>query len=301
MALRQFGRYRVETSREGKILFPADSISKGDVIDYYSKIAKIMLPHLKDRPLMLQRFPDGIVESGFYQKNVSDYFPKWMQRAELAKKNGTVVHPLCNNTASLVYLADQAAITFHSWLSRKDKPNIPDRMIFDLDPKGDDFEPARNAAIRLHDLLAELKLTSFAMTTGSRGLHVVVPLHRKEDFDSVRDMARKIAAQLMNKYPDAYTLEQSTDKRKGRLFIDTNRNAYAQTAVAPYSLRAKQGAPVATPLRWDELESESLDAGFYTISNIFRRLGAMEDPWKGMSRRGQTLTSARTILSRNVQ
>lgn len=292
----QFGPYRVQTSHEEKIFFPDEGITKGEVVAYYRKIAEFMLPHLKERPLMMHRFPDGIDGEGFYQKEVPDYFPSWIPRVELAKKGGKVTHAVCNNAATLAYLANQACITPHIWLSRRDKPDMPDRMIFDLDPSGDDFGKVREAALHLRDKLKDLGLPSFVMTTGSRGLHVTVPLLRKNDFDKVRETARRIAKKLAENHPDDLTLEQSIEKREGRLFIDTNRNAYAQTAAAPYSVRARPGAPVATPLHWDEVAEGSLGPRAYTIKNIFRRLSAIDPPWKNMTRTLRGLHQAMEIL-----
>lgn len=296
MSKLHFGRYSVETSSEYKMFFSDAGITKGDLLEYYRNIAGVMIPHMKNRPLMMQRFPDGIDGDTFYQKDIPDYFPDWMDRMEVSKEDGTVTHALCNNAASLVYMANQAAITFHIWLSLADRLHKPDRMIFDLDPGDDDFGKVREAALLLRDFLDELKLNSFVMTTGSRGVHVVVPLIRKNDFDGVRKIARNIAASLAEKHPDELTVEQRIKNRKGRLFLDTNRNAYAQTAVAPYSVRAKSPAPVAAPLHWRELEKGKVNARSFTIRNIFRRLGQIDDPWRkiGQSRCG--LKTAEKIL-----
>lgn len=297
MSVLHFGRYRVEISNEEKIFFKDSGISKGALIEYYRRIAGIMLPHMKNRPLMMQRFPDGIGGEGFYQKDVPEYFPGWLQRVVVPRKeDGRVTHALCNNAASLVFMADQACITFHLWLSRADLLDVPDRMIFDLDPMNGDFEKARKAALLLRDFLEELELKSFVMTTGSRGVHVAVPLRRKMKFDAVRSLARQIAASLTATYPEELTVEQSIAKRKGRLFIDTNRNGYAQTSVAPYSVRAGAGAPVAAPLQWDELEKGTVNARSFTIGNIFRRLGQTEDPWKEMLQSRQGLAKAEELL-----
>jgi len=298
MSTVHFGRYRVKISKEEKVFFPDSGITKGDLIEYYRRIAKVMLPYMQDRPLMMQRFPDGIGSHGFYHKDVPDYFPAWIRRVEVPKKDGTITHAVCNNAASLVYMADQACITFHLWLSRRDRLQYPDRMIFDLDPGDGDFGKVRMAAILLRDFLRELKLASFVMTTGSRGVHVIVPLLRKNRFDEVRYLARQIAEILVEKNPDDLTVEQAIKKRQARLFIDTNRNAYAQTSVAPYSVRARTGATVAAPVHWQELEKGSVDARSFTIDNIFRRLGQIRDPWRKILQRHHDLSEAVRILRR---
>jgi bifunctional non-homologous end joining protein LigD len=203
---------------------------------------------------------------------------------------------VCQNAATLVYLANQACITPHLWLSRQDKPDHPDRMIFDLDPWDDDFEPVRSAARSLKKLLEALELVPFLMTTGSRGLHVVVPLDRKSNFDEVREFALDVADLLANQEPGRLTTEQSKEKRGSRIFVDVLRNAYAQTTPAPYAVRAKAGAPVAAPLEWEELSSRSVNSRRYTLRNMFRRLGQKEDPWEGMGRRARSLDPAKRRL-----
>jgi bifunctional non-homologous end joining protein LigD len=196
-----------------------------------------------------------------------------------------------------VYLANQACITPHVWLSRVDRPENPDRLVFDLDPPdGSDFVPVRDAAIWVRKLLEELSLPSFPMTTGSRGLHVVVPLDRSAGFDSVRSFARRVADVLEERYPGNLTTEHRKERRGARIFLDLLRNAYAQTTPAPYSVRAKKGAPVATPLEWDELSDASLTATRYNLRNIFRRLGQKNDPWSEIPYRGYSLRDAGRAL-----
>jgi len=290
------GRYTVELSNPDKLLFPKDGITKSDVVTFHRDVAELMLPYLRDRPLMMHRFPDGISAEGFYQKQIGDYFPEWIDRIEVRKEGGSTEHVVCNNAATLVYLANQGCISPHLWLSRVDQLEHPDQLIFDLDPPGDDFDPVRFAAQKLHEVLGELELPSYVKTTGSRGLHVVVPLDRYGDFDAVRTFARELAALLADREPKRLTVEQRKDKRQGRLYLDTGRNAYAQTAVAPYAVRPLAGAPVATPLDWDELYEKEIDAQSYTMKNILRRLGQKEDPWRDMRRHGVGLNTARERL-----
>ncbi len=291
-----FGPYTVETSHEDKVLFPEAGITKGDLVTYYRELAPVMVPYLEERPLTLHRFPDGIGEGGFYQKEAGGYFPDWIERETVKKEGGTVHHVICNNAATLVYLADQAAITPHPWLSRRDRIRHPDLLVFDLDPPGEGFALVRRAARDLRTLLEELGLAVFVKSTGSKGLHVVAPLDRSEDFDTVRALARDAARVLAARHPDRLTVEVRKEKRKGRLFLDTGRNAYAQTAVAPYAVRALPGAPVAAPLDWEELGDSGLDARTYTLGNLRRRLGQRDDPWKGMMRHARGLGGPRRKL-----
>ncbi|MBA5777548.1 ATP-dependent DNA ligase [Stappia sp. F7233] len=271
--------HRIEVSKPGKVLFPQSGITKGDLADYYARIAEVALPYWRDRPLTMQRFPDGIGKEGFFQKNIPEYFPDWVRRSEMPKEDGTVRYVLVNNCATFAYLADQGMVTPHIGLSRVDRPNHPDRMVFDLDPPGKDFGKVQVAARRFREILDERGLRSFVQTTGSRGLHVILPLDRSRNFDEVREIARQLAGRLAERYPGELTTEQRKAKRGDRVYLDTGRNAYGQTHVAPYGVRALDDAPVATPVEWDEALSGAMRAGKYGIKNIFRRLGAKEDPW----------------------
>lgn len=286
MTERRLSGHRVELSNLDKILFPDDGITKGDLVDYYEQVADTMLPHLEDRPLTLHRYPDGIAEDGFFQQSREDHFPDWFGSVEVdhGGKTGQVDHPLADNRASVVFLADQGTITLHRWLSRKDSLDQPDILVFDLDPPGSDFEPVCRGAQLLGDAMKDMGLTPFVMTTGSSGLHVVAPLRPEADFEQVREMAKSFTRWLANEHPDDFTTEQRKAKRKGRVYLDIMRNAFGQTAVAPYAVRALQGAPVATPLEWDELDDVDLGPRSYTVSNIPKRLGSKTDPWQGMHR-----------------
>ena len=286
------GRRNIEVSNADKVLFPDAGIAKGDLVDYYRRIAEAMLPHIRDRPLNLHRFPDGIDAGGFYQQNVPDYFPDWIARARLRKQDGVVEHCLCNDAATLVYLAGQACITPHAWLARAEHPRHPDRMIFDLDPPDDEFELARFAARTIRAVLKDTGIASFVMTTGSRGLHVVVPLDAEADF------ARRVASAAAARAPQRLTTEQRKGRRNGRLYLDIMRNAYGQTAVAPYAVRAKPSAPVATPLEWDELDNTRLRSNSHRIGNIFGRLARRQDPWRGIGRHAVTVRAHEAALSR---
>jgi bifunctional non-homologous end joining protein LigD len=290
MSRKRFGPYTVELSREDKVLFPDEGITKGDVIQYYQEVAEPLVRHLKGRPVTLQRFPDGISEEGFYQKATPDYFPDWIPRAHIPLEGGgSQEQVLVSNAAGLAYLANQGVLTLHGWLSHRDHLRTPDEMVFDLDPPGESFGPVRKAARHLRDLLRTLGLHPFLMTTGSTGAHVRVPLRRGPDFEPVREFARGVARHLAQAHPDTLTTQVRKNKRGGRLFLDVGRNAYGQTAVAPYSLRPRRRASVATPLDWDELENPRLAGDSFTIQSIPRRLDQRSDPWKGMGRHGRSL------------
>ncbi|MFE6620195.1 non-homologous end-joining DNA ligase [Streptomyces sp. NPDC057740] len=292
------GRRTVEVKRVDKVLFPGDGgakeYTKGDLVDYYRSVAEFMLPHLRGRPLMLEGHPDGVHGPRFMQKNTPEHYPDWITRAEVAKEDGTVTHTVCDDAATLVYLADQACLTLHRWLSRTDRIDFPDRMVFDLDPAEDDFGQVREAAGLLGELLDSLKLPSALMTTGSRGLHVVVPLKGEQDFDQVRRFARDVADTLVDAHPDRLTTAARKKDRGDRLYLDVQRNAYAQTAVAPFTVRPRPGAPVATPLTWADLDDPDLDARRWTIADAVDQ--ARTNPWAGVMSRPRALGPARRRL-----
>jgi len=292
------GSQSIEVSNLDDVIFPDEGITQGDLIDVYRRLSDVMLPHLEGRPLTMQRFPDGIQEKGFYQRQAPDYFPDWIERVSVRVEGEGEDQPevVCNDEATLVYLVDQGLVTPHIWLSRADKLHHPDKLVFDLDPPDSDFEPVRMAAEALHNLLRELGLAPFVMTTGSRGAHVVVPLDRSADFDVVRTFAKDVSGILARRHPDRLTVETRKAKRRGRLFLDYLRNAYSQNSVAPYGVRAKPGAPVATPIDWDELADPDLHSQSYTVKSIFRRLGQKEDPWKGYMRHARSLSESRHRL-----
>lgn len=267
-------------SRPEKILFPKDKITKADLAGYYKKAWKRMSRHFKDRPLVMQRFPNGIDKEGFFQKNVGEYFPNFIPTIKVPKKeNGMNELVLCNSLKTLLFLADQAVITFHLWLSKKKDLNRPDKIVFDLDPpKGVSFAKVVKLAKLLRDLIEE---ESFPMLTGSRGLHIILPLKGKITYEESRQFAKEVAEMLEKKYPSLCTTTAKKEKREGKIYIDTNRNGYAQLSVAPYSVRAKDGAPIALPISWEGLGKKGLRSDSFTIKDIDKIL-RKPDPWASM-------------------
>ncbi|MGB5436213.1 MAG: non-homologous end-joining DNA ligase [Maribacter sp.] len=291
----------VNTTYKDKVFFPRSGITKGDLIQYYESIADHMLPYLEDRPLTMHRFPNGIAEKGFFQKNASDYFPDWINMAKVKKKEGWVHHVICNDKETLVYLVRQGTITFHVTLSKIDKLHYPDKLIFDLDPSDHNFKSVRTGAQILRNLLVEeLGLSAYTMLTGSEGLHLVVPLMGIENFDEVRGFAKKAVTYLAEKYPEDFTIAFRKDKRKGRLFLDYLRNSYAQTAVCPYSVRALEQAPVAMPIAWEELEMCKHSQAF-NIHTAGRGLAQNQDPWKDFAKNAKILSDAKKRMERMIE
>jgi bifunctional non-homologous end joining protein LigD len=292
------GGIEVELSRPDKVLFGADEITKGDLARYYQDVAARMLQYLAGRPLVMARYPDGITGQRLFQKNVPGYFPDWITRTEVAKQDGTLHQVLCDKPATLVYLANQACIEMHIFTSQVGRLDRPDQVVFDMDPPdAGHFGDACQVALRLRDLLErELGLTAFVKTTGGKGLHVHVPLRAADGFDEVRGFARQAAELLASRNPDLLTTQQRKDGRGSRVYADVMRNAYAQTVVAPFSVRARPGAPVAMPLHWDEL-TPGLEPGRFTLRTARRLLDERDDPWAGLTAHRYGLAGAAARLS----
>lgn len=289
------GQRVIQTSSEDRVLFPRDGITKGDIVRYYADIAKHMLPHVRGRRLTMQRYHTSIDGESIFQKDIPSHFPEWVHRVVVPKHGGTVTHVVCDSAETLVYIANQGCLTPHVGLQRIDKMDFPDQMIFDLDPAEDDFEIVRSVAWSMRELLEEAGLTPFLKTTGSRGLHVVVPLDRRNSFDHVRELAHQLAEVLVSRRPNDVTTEQLKKNRGDRLFLDTNRNGMAQTAVPAFAVRAKDGAPVAMPITWDELKDPKLNARSYNIRNARARVESVPDPWSGFAKAARSLG---TVLKR---
>jgi bifunctional non-homologous end joining protein LigD len=272
-----------------KVLFPDDGITKGDLAAYYEAIAPVMLPHLRGRPLTMERYPAGIAREGFWQKDVSKGFPDWLARVEVPKKDGVVHHPVVTDVRSLLWTANQNTITHHVWTSRAPRLQYPDICVFDLDPSTDDVASVRAAAIGLRDLLEELTLPSWIKTTGSKGFHIVVPLDGKTPMGQAARFVDAAGKLFVSLAPDSLTQEFSKVDRRGRIYVDTGRNGYHSTFAAAYTVRAKRGAPVSAPCTWKEVERGEVEPGTFTLRNITDRVGKIGDVWADMGRRGKSL------------
>src|SRR5436305_14403989 len=255
----EIGRRVVALSHPDKVLFPQANLTKLDLARYYEAFAPGMIPYVKERPLALQAFPNGIEQHGFFMKAVPDYFPAWVDRVTVPKKGGTVTHALGNDAATLVYLAGQNVVTPHTWLSRADDPRKPDRLIIDFDPSpGGRFADVRAAAREAGARLRDRGLATYAMVTGSRGVHVVCPLTRGPSFTDVHRFARALAEEMVADNPRKLTLEWKKADRGSKIYVDVNRIADAQHAVAPYGVRARPKAPTAITIQWDERDDSLL-------------------------------------------
>jgi len=284
-----------------KVLFPADGITKGELAGYYEAVAPAMLPHVRARPVTMERFPAGIDKKGFIQKDVSKGFPAWLQRVEVPKKDGTVHHPLITDLNSLLWVVNQNCITPHVWTSRAPDVTHPDVCVFDLDPSKDDAKSLRAAALALRMLLEELGLPSWVKTSGSKGFHIVVPLDGKSDIGEAAGFAHAVGTLLVKRFPDHLTQEFHKVDRRGRILVDTGRNGYSATFAAAYAVRAKAGAPVSAPCTWEEVESGEVAPQTFTVRNMEGRLDAVGDLWGDMRRRRRSLTRAIAAVRKELK
>jgi bifunctional non-homologous end joining protein LigD len=282
-----------------KVLFPDDGLTKGELAGYYEAVAPLMLPHIRARPVTMERYPSGIGQKGFFHKDVSKGYPPWLERVEVPKKDGTVHHPLIGDARSLLWMANQNCITPHVWTSRAPTLYHPDLCVFDLDPAGEDQpDVLRRAAVSLRDLLDELGLPSWVKTSGSKGFHIVVPLDGKSNMGEAEQFAHAVGALLVARNPATLTREFSKSDRGGRILVDTGRNGYSATFAAAYAVRAKRGAPVSAPCTWDEVESGAVGPQSFTLRNMERRVADAGDLWSGLHRHGRSLRRAAGLLEK---
>ena len=272
-----------------KVLFPEDGITKGELASYYETVAPVMLPHLRGRPVTMERYPSGIGAKGFWQKDVSRGFPAWLERVEVPKKGGVVHHAIVTDARSLLWMTNQNTVTQHVWTSRTPRLSYPDLCVFDLDPSVDDMPAVRAAALELRDLLEELSLPSWAKTSGSKGFHIVVPLDGRTHIDEVARFAAAVGALLVRRAPDRFTQEFSKADRQGRIYVDTGRNGYSATFAAAYTVRARRHAPVSAPCTWDEIERGMVSPATFTLRSMPERVARVGDLWADLRRRGRSL------------
>lgn len=293
------GGRTVRLSSPDKVLFPEDGLTKAELAEHYARVGEVMLPHVRDRPVSMLSFPKGVGHPGVYLKEVPKHFPDWVARVTVPKRGGETTYALANDVATLLLLAQHNSVTPHVWTSRADRPERPDRIIWDLDPHGPDqsFATVRAAARELGDLLRSIGLEPFAMVTGSSGIHVVVPVRRDRGFEEVHEFAAAVAEALVRRRPDDLTTAFMKDKREGKIFVDTLRNRWAQTAVAPYAVRPKRRPTVAVPLRWEELGDDELTADRWTVQTIGDRLDEAGDPWAGIAKASRSIGPAAKALA----
>jgi bifunctional non-homologous end joining protein LigD len=283
----------IKVTHPERVLFDELGLTKEALAKYYDSVADHILPELKNRPLSLVRCPQGPGEGCFYQKHIDKAWSDEIERVPIPESDGEGIYAVANSAAAVVGLVQKGVIELHVWGATTRDLARPDRMVFDLDP--DATVPWREvmaAARTTRDLLADIGLESFVKTSGGKGLHVAVPLATKHDWDEVKAFSRAVAENLAEDDPKCFTAKMAKKERTRRIFIDYLRNSPGATTVAAYSVRARQGAPVSTPLHWDELGGRMKPSSFHA-GNVVRRLqGLHSDPWKTFRRTSQTLTAA---------
>jgi bifunctional non-homologous end joining protein LigD len=282
----------VRITHPGRVLFDELGLTKAQLARYYEGVAEYLLPELKERPLSLVRCPQGPGEGCFYQKNIDERFPRAIGRVPVDLGGGGV-YATAGTAEAVVSLVQMGVIELHVWGATTRDLQKPDRMVFDLDPDpGIAWREVMAAAHGTRERLEALGLESWVKTSGGKGLHVVVPLSRRHEWDEVKAFSRALAESMAAQAPERFVTSASKKERAGRIFIDYLRNAEGATTVAAYSVRARKGAPVSTPLHWDELEGRLRPDTFH-VGNVARRLsGIRPDPWKSFRRTSQTLTIA---------
>jgi bifunctional non-homologous end joining protein LigD len=280
-----------------KVLWPKEGYTKGELINYYLEIAPFILEHLRDRPLVFTRYPDGIEGGFFYQKNAPEYLPRWIKTClcQSGSNKSTSNLILVEDKADLVWLANQAFIEIHPWLSRKDSKFNPDYIVFDLDPyENCPFQHVVDIALILKQLLDDMGLRTYMKTSGSAGLHIYLPIINKYEYNLVRNWAGKIAGMICMAMPNLATVERSVSKRGKRIYIDYMQNVIGKTICAPYSIRPYNGAPVSTPVRWEELKD--ISPRDFNIKNIFSRLKKTGDLFNAVLTDKQNIDKTINVL-----
>jgi bifunctional non-homologous end joining protein LigD len=277
----KFGRKTVKLTNQNKIYWPDEKITKGQMLSYYKDMAHYILPHLKDRPLSLNRHPNGIKQLGFFQKDLNtEQIPSWIKYASLTSEHlkKEIDYLICNDEATLLWMTNLGCIEINPWMSTYRKPDEPLFAVLDLDPHGVDFKDTVRVALTAKEILDQMDVVSFVKTSGSKGIHIVVPLAVR-DYDISKNFIHYIAGLIYEQHPNLTSLERSPGKRKNKIYLDYLQNRKGQTIVAPYSLRPKPGATVSTPLNWDEV-NEDLKISDFHIFNIKERVNHVGDLWK---------------------
>lgn len=281
----KFGKKTVKLTNLDKLYWPTEKISKGDLLDYYEKMGDYILPYLKDKPISMNRFPNGIDKQSFFQKDVDpNKIPAWLKTTEVFSESTskTIDYLLCNDLPSLLYIVNLGSIEINPWLSTYKKPEMPQYAVLDLDPNGADWEDTINVALSCKEILDRGNIPAFIKTSGSSGLHIFMNVAGKYDYQVVRDFVQFIAELLQQMHPETTSLVRDPKKRKGLIYLDYLQNKEGQTIVAPYSVRPKPNATVSTPVLWEEVNYDLSIQDFH-IFNVYGRASSIEDPWKDLN------------------
>ncbi|MCL6478128.1 MAG: non-homologous end-joining DNA ligase [Peptococcaceae bacterium] len=288
-AFTRIDRHEVRLSNLDKVFWP-DGLTKAHLVKYYMDIAPVIIPHLQNRPLVMKRYPDGINGESFYQKECPDYAPDWIETYPVRHAGKVVNYIVCNDAATLAWLANQGCIEMHAWLSVLDNVDCPDLAVLDLDPaEGSAFEDVLNIALLCRRAVEEFGLVPFIKTSGASGLHLFIPIRNEYPFPAVTSAMQYIAGLITSVYPQKATVERKVAKRRGKVYLDCLQNGRGKTMAFQYSLRPLPGAPVSTPLLWDEVEKKRVDPGYFNIRNIFKRLEKYGDIMADMPKHRQSI------------
>jgi bifunctional non-homologous end joining protein LigD len=291
---------KVELTNLDKVYWPKEKYTKGDLLHYYETVASYILPYLKDRPITLHRYPEGIEGHEFYQKDLPASRPSWIKTCEIQQEGKLNHYLLITDINSLLYAVNLGSIDLHPLISRcKDLAN-PDYCVIDLDPQGISFDKVVEAALMVHELLDNIKIKHFCKTSGGRGLHIVIPLHGNYDYEESRRFAEIITLWVHKQLPRTTSLERSPNKRTKKIYLDYLQNRISQTIVAPYAARPRPGAHVSTPLKWEEV-NERLDPGQFNIKTVPARLSKLGDIFKPVLKEKNNLKKALALLSKMVE
>jgi len=296
------GKNKVKLTHQDKIYFPKEQLTKADIIDYYQSISDYILPHLKNRPLSLNRFPNGIEEDNFYHKDAGENTPEWIKTTEIYSESPDkyIDYIVCNNKATLAYLNNLGCIDINPWNSRISKLDFPDYLVLDLDPsEKNTFEDVIEVALQIKEITDEIKIDAYCKTSGSTGIHIYIPMGRKYDFEKVKDFAHILMKSTQERLPQLTTLERSLKKREStKIYLDYLQNRQGQTLASVYSLRPRPGAPVSMPLEWSELK-KGLRPTDFTIYNALGRIQAQGDIFLPVLQKGINMMKALELMEKS--
>lgn len=277
-------------SNLGKQMWPGENITKAHLIKYYADMAPVLLPYIRNRPLVMKRYPDGIGGDYFYQKECPVYAPDWVETYPVRHSRKVINYIVCNDIPTLAWMAGQGCLEIHAWLSRVDEIDHQDLAVFDLDPaEGVPFQAVKKVALIIREVLEQFGITGFPKTSGSSGMHIFIPLETEYPFARVTGAMKHLAELILRDHPDLVTLERSKAKRRGKVYLDYLQNGRGKTMAFPYSLRPLPGAPVSTPVKWQEVEHNDFDPGWFNMRNIAERIIRTGDPYTGIFQARQSL------------
>lgn len=295
------GETNLHLTNQNKIYFPGDSISKGDILNYYNEVSTLILPYLKDRPESMNRFPNGINGASFYQKDMDlEKIPSWLKTEKIYSESNDkyIDYLLCNDKATLLYMANLGCIEFNPWNSTIKKMDKPDWAVIDLDPAKNDFKEVVKTALTVKKIMDELETECYCKTSGATGLHIYIPLGNQYRYDTVKLFSELIANKVVERLPEIASITRPIGNRGNKIYIDFLQNRQGQTLASAYSVRPRPGATVSTPLEWGEV-NEKLSPAKFTIKNVLKRFDKKGDLWKPVLGKGANLELILKKISEN--